>query len=132
MIRRSDLGEPLNRLSNRVIGAALEVHRTLGPGYLESVYEEALAVELSLRDIPFGRQVPINIEYKGRPVGEARLDFLVADQIVVELKAVEVILPVHQAQLISYLHATGLSLGLLITFNVPLLKSGIKRIALTH
>jgi GxxExxY protein len=118
-------------LSGLVIGAALEVHRSLGPGFLESVYEEALCIELGLREIAFQRQVPVAVEYKGHAVGEGRLDLLVAGRLVVELKAVESILPVHQAQVISYLKATGHQLGLLINFNVPVLKSGIKRIILS-
>lgn len=117
-------------LSSRVIGAAIEVRRHLGPGYLESVYEEALAVEFASRGINASRQHPISISYKGTPVGETRLDFLVDGRIVVELKAVEQFHPVHMAQVISYLKATGLRLGLLINFNVKVLKDGIRRISL--
>ena len=91
MLRRSDLGSRVNVLSNRVIGAALEVHRALGPGFLESAYEEALAIELELRAIDFRRQVPIDLAYKGRRIGEARLDLLVGGSLVVELKAVEML-----------------------------------------
>ena len=118
-------------LAHRVIGAAIEVHRHLGPGYLESVYEEALALELGLRGIAFERQKPIGVAYKGHAVGESRLDLLVGGCLVVELKAVEALAPIHQAQVISYLKATGLKLGLLINFNVPVLKSGIRRVILT-
>jgi GxxExxY protein len=100
----------------------------LGPGFLESVYEEALCVELGLRAIPFDRQKSIRLAYKGFPVGEARLDLLVADELIVELKAADAILPVHQAQVISYLRATGHRLGLIINFNVPTLRMGIRRI----
>ncbi|MBI1742599.1 GxxExxY protein [Candidatus Acetothermia bacterium] len=114
-----------------VIGAAIEVHKHLGPGYLESVYEEALAMEFNLRSVPFERQKPINVTYKGQPVGESRLDFLVDGCLIVELKAVEAFAPVHQAQVISYLKAMNLQLGLLINFNVPILKDGIKRVVLT-
>ena len=120
----------LNDLSNRIIGAALEVHRVLGPGFLESIYEEALGIELKLRSIPFVAQYPISVGYKGRQIGEGRLDLLVANSLVVELKAVEVLLPVHTAQLHSYLKATGHKLGLLINFNVPLLRDGIRRVIL--
>jgi GxxExxY protein len=119
-----------NRLSGLVIGAALAVHRELGPGYLESIYEEALCHELTLRDIPFMRQVPIRVTYKGRAIGEARLDLLIDSELIVELKAVDALLPLHQAQVISYLRATGHRLGLLINFNVPALRMGIKRIVL--
>jgi GxxExxY protein len=116
--------------ANKTIGAAIEVHRHLGPGYLESVYEEALAVELTLRGIPFARQVGFALDYKGQKVGEGRMDFLVAGSLVVELKAVEAFAPIHTAQAISYLKATRHRLALLINFNVPVLKDGIKRIVL--
>lgn len=104
----------------------------LGPGYLESVYEEALAVELELRGIAFARQVGMAVNYKGKMVGEGRLDFLVGRDLVVELKAVEALAPIHHAQVISYLKATGHSLGLLINFNVRVLKDGLQRIVLTQ
>ncbi|MEO9254337.1 MAG: GxxExxY protein, partial [Tepidiformaceae bacterium] len=97
----------VNELSRQTIGAALEVHRCLGPGFLESVYESALCIEMQARGIRFVRQAPISVSYKGRPVGESRLDLLVDDLLIVELKAVEALLPIHQAQLLSYLKATG-------------------------
>jgi GxxExxY protein len=122
----------VDQLAHQVIGAAIEVHRVLGPGYLESVYEEALAVELELRGIAFARQVGMAVNYKGKMVGEGRLDFLVGRDLVVELKAVEALAPIHHAQVISYLKATGHSLGLLINFNVRVLKDGVKRIVLTQ
>lgn len=121
----------LDGLANKVIGAALEIHRHLGPGFLESVYEEALTIELDLRGVVFERQRPITVFYKNRPAGEYRVDLLVGGNLVVELKAVEKILPIHKAQLISYLKASGLPLGLLINFNEKLLKDGIQRIVLT-
>jgi GxxExxY protein len=121
----------LDRLAHRVIGAAIEVHGVLGPGFLESVYEEALCVELTFRGIPFARQVPIGVQYKGERVGEARLDLLVDQTLVVELKAVEVLAPIHVAQILSYLKATRLHLGLLISFNVTLLRRGIRRVIYT-
>jgi len=126
--------EPLpevDRLARAVIDAAVEVHRTLGPGYLESVYEEACAIEFSLRKIPFERQRPIFVEYKEHPVGEGRVDMIVDGMLLVELKAVEALAPIHKAQVISYLKATGFTLGLLINFNVALLKQGIQRIVLS-
>jgi len=98
---------------------------------LESIYEEALAVELGLRGIPFERQKTIAVDYKGHAVGEGRLDLLVGGCLIVELKAVEAIAPIRVAQVISYLKATGLPLGLLINFNVPLLKNGIQRVVLS-
>lgn len=122
----------LDQLTHEVIGAAIEVHRTLGPGYLESVYEEALAIELALRGIPFTRQVVIAVDYKGHSVGESRLDLLVGGQLVTELKAVEALAPIHSAQVISYLKTTGHLLGLLINFNVCCLKDGVKRVVLTN
>ena len=119
----------LNQMTNAIIGAAIEVHRRLGPGHLESTYESALAIEFSLRDIAFKRQLPIAIDYKGHPVGESRLDFLVFDEIILELKSVETIAPIHRAIVISYLNITGLKLALLINFHVRVLKDGIRRIA---
>lgn len=121
----------LDRLTHEVIGAAIEVHRVLGPGFLESVYEEALCVELASRRIPFARQVPTAVRYKNHQVGDHRLDLLVSGQLVVELKTVEDFAPIHTAQVISYLKATGHRLGLLINFNEPVLKNGIKRIVLS-
>ncbi len=121
----------LDRLARTVIGAAIEVHRHLGPGYLECVYEEALAVELDLRHIPYERQKAFAVDYKGRTIGEGRLDFLVGDELLVELKAVEALAPIHKAQVISYLKATQHQLGLLINFNVPVLRNGIQRVVLS-
>lgn len=123
-------GDLVNELSAQVVDAALEVHRNLGPGFFESVYEEALAVELHLRKVPFERQVPIGVNYKGFSVGESRLDLLVDKCLVVELKAVEYIAPVHVAQALSYLKASRLTLALLITFNVRILRQGIRRVVL--
>jgi GxxExxY protein len=114
-------------LSEQIIGAAIEVHRALGPGLLESIYENALCHELSLRDITFNRQVIVPLTYKGHAVGEHRLDLLVGDKIIVEIKAVERFDPVHEAQLLGYLRAAGKREGLLINFNNVLLKNGIKR-----
>jgi GxxExxY protein len=128
---RSEPSKEVDDLARKVIGAAIEVHRSLGPGYIESVYEEALAYEISLNNIPYERQVKITVAYKGHSVGEGRLDLLVAKILPVELKAVEAFAPIHQAQLLSYLKMTGLQLGLLINFNVPLLKQGIKRVILS-
>ena len=107
--------EELDRLASAVVVAAIEVHRHLGPGFLESVYEKSLCVELALRGVPFQRQVPIAIGYKAHPVGDGRIDLLIADRLVVELKAVEALEPIHGVQVRSYLKATGRSLGILIT-----------------
>ena len=103
----------------------------LGPGYLESVYEEAMAVELGLRDIGFERQKSIHVDYKGYVVGEGRLDLFVGGKLIVELKAVEALAPIHTAQMLSYLKTLNLPLGLLINFNAPLLKHSIKRVILS-
>jgi GxxExxY protein len=117
-----------DELAHAVIGAAIEVHRHLGPGFLESVYEEALCVELADRRIPFERQKEINLLYKDREIGRHRIDLLVGKSLIVELKTVEALTEIHQAQLISYLKATRLTLGLLINFNVPILKNGVRRV----
>jgi len=117
-----------NELAHAVIGAAIEVHRQLGPGFLESVYEEALSVELEDRQIPFERQMEISVPYKHRHIGVQRIDLLVGGSLIVELKAIEALAEIHRAQVISYLKATHLRLGLLINFNVPILKDGIQRI----
>ena len=111
-----------------IIAAAIEVHRALGPGLLESVYEECLCRELELRGVPFARQVPIPVEYKGvRSECGYRIDVLVQDKLVVEIKAVEAIHPVHEAQLLTYMKLSGKRVGLLINFCVPVLKDGIVR-----
>jgi GxxExxY protein len=124
------MDERVERAARAVIGAAIEVHRILGPGYLESVYEEALAAELEIRGIPFQRQVVFSLDYKGRAVGTSRLDLLVDGCLVVELKAVEMIAEIHVAQAISYLKATSHRLALIINFNMPRLVDGVKRVAL--
>ena len=128
---RSEPDTNTDELAKAVIDAAIEVHRILGPGYLESVYEEALAVELDLRNIPFERQKSVAVDYKGQSVGEGRLDLLVGGCLIVELKAADALAPIHTAQVISYLKATRLPLGLVINFNVPVLKDGVKRIILS-
>jgi GxxExxY protein len=118
----------VNRITGEVIGAAIEVHRCLGPGLLESAYHECLARELVLKQIPFERARPLPLEYKGiRLECGYRVDLLVARVVVVEIKAVDAIAPVHEAQLIAYLRLGGWKVGLLINFNVVLLKNGICR-----
>jgi GxxExxY protein len=117
-----------DELSRRIIGAAIEVHRHLGPGLLEDAYEECLCRELELRGIPFRRQFPVNIDYKGVVIENAyRIDVLVADSVVIECKAVDQLAPIHDAQLLTYLRLYKRWLGLLINFNVPVLKEGIQR-----
>jgi GxxExxY protein len=120
-----------DRIANAVIGAAIEVHRDLGPGFLESAYESALVVELRERRIPFEQQKTIPLFYKRHTVGLHRLDLLVGGRVIVEFKAVEMLIPIHFAQVISYLAATGLTLGLLFNFHVPTLKHGIHRVVRT-
>ena len=124
--------EPENDpLTEAVIGACIEVHRELGPGLLESMYENAVCRELELRGIRFARQVPVNVEYKGVAIGETRIDLVVKERLIIELKAVEALTAVHRSQVICYLRATRLQLALLVNFNVPVLKDGIKRIILS-
>ena len=120
----------INQLTGAVIGAAIEVHKSLGPGLLESAYERCLCLELELRKIPFVSQKSLPIEYKGVHLDCGyRLDLVVADRLIVELKACDQVLPIHEAQLLTYLKITGIKHGLLINFNVSALKEGIKRLA---
>jgi GxxExxY protein len=121
--------EELNVLARRVLAAAIEVHRHVGPGFVESVYEESFALELKAHGIKYQRQVRFPVLYKQRHVGESRLDFLVEEQLVVELKAVEELREVHKQQLFSYLRSGEFQLGLLINFNVPVLLRGVRRVA---
>ncbi|MBK8743802.1 MAG: GxxExxY protein [Propionivibrio sp.] len=115
-------------LTEEIIGAAIDVHRVLGPGLLESAYQECLCVELGLRDLRFVSQLHLPIDYKGRHVDAGyRLDLVVEDRVVVELKAVERLLPLHEAQLLTYLRLGRYTTGLLLNFNVPVLKDGIRR-----
>jgi GxxExxY protein len=121
----------INDLTGEVIGSAIEVHRILGPGLLESIYEECLCIEFDKRKISYQRQKEIPIEYKGTKLDSThRLDIIVSNNLIVELKACDSIQPVHEAQVLTYLKLTGIKVGLLINFNVPLLKEGIKRFIL--
>jgi GxxExxY protein len=121
--------DELNQLSEQIIGAAIEVHRELGPGILEHSYEAALQHELALHGISSVRQLLIPLTYKGLVIPDSyRIDLLVEDRIVVELKTVKALEDVHTAQVLTYLRMSGKSLGLLINFNVPLLRQGLKRI----
>ncbi len=118
----------VNDLTKAIIGAAIEVHRALGPSLLESAYEECLCEELKLRGIPFERQKPLPVIYKGKQLDCGyRLDWVVADAVVLELKAIEAFAPIHDAQLLTYLRLGGWKVGLLINFNVPALRDGIRR-----
>ncbi len=117
-------------ISQKVLGCAIEVHRTLGPGLLETVYEKALPQELRDAGLQFAAQVQLPVIYKGRDLGCGfRIDLLVENSVVVELKTAEQLAPIHEAQLLTYLKLSGHRIGLLINFNVPLLKHGIKRLA---
>ncbi len=119
----------VNQITSRIIGAAVEVHRVLGPGLLESAYEECLCRELALQNLPFQRQLMLPVEYKGMHLDCGyRLDILACNLVVVELKSVESLMPVHEAQLLTYLKLGGWNVGLLINFNVPMLKNGLRRI----
>lgn len=122
--------DDLNRLTERIIGCGIEVHRHLGPGLLEAVYEEALCIEFQESGIEYKRQLPFPILYKNRALGEYRLDLLVENAVIVEIKSVERFDPVFEAQVLTYLRVTGKKIGLLINFNSRLMRDGIKRLIL--
>lgn len=117
-------------LTYQIIGAGMEVHKTLGPGLLEQVYEDALCIELKERKLKYQRQKSIDLTYKGHPIGNLVADLIIENRVIVELKSVEKLLPVHTAQIMTYLKLMNLSIGLLINFNVPILRNGVKRIIL--
>ena len=120
-----------DELSNKVLGCAVEVHRELGPGLLETAYEQCMAYELSRANIPFRLQVGLPVQYKQTQLDCGyRIDLLVNDELIVELKSVEHVLRIHEAQILTYMRLAHLRVGLLINFNVPLLRSGIKRFLL--
>jgi GxxExxY protein len=130
----ADQAEPIpaevERVGRRVIGSSITVHRTLGPGYKESIYVEALCLELDSRGLKFEREKPISVLYKGKPIPGQRLDLIVEGCLVVECKAVEAIVPVHLRQVTSYLRTTGLRLGFIFNFNVSvLMPDGFARVA---
>ncbi len=118
-----------NDISGKIIGAAIEVHKKLGPGLLESAYEECLCCEMQLRGIEFKRQVPLSLNYKGIVLDCGyRLDLLVEDKVIVELKSIEGLEPIHEAQMLTYLKLRNAWLGLIINFNVIMLKDGVRRL----
>jgi GxxExxY protein len=120
-------------ISDAVIAACMEVHTELGPGLLESVYEAALCEEFSLRSIPFKRQQPVSLAYKGRELEQTyRIDLVVAERLIVEIKAVDELLPLHAAQAITYLRLTGIETALLVNFNAVSLRHGLRRLSRTH
>ena len=119
----------VNKTTEAIIGAAIEVHRHLGPGLLESVYEECLCEELSLRGLTHKRQVALPVTYKGKKLEVGyRIDILVNNEVVVELKTVDAILPIHEAQTLTYMRLGGWKVGLILNFYVPLMKNGVKRL----
>jgi GxxExxY protein len=119
----------MNQLSSKIIGAAIEVHKTLGPGLLESAYEECLCHELGMQGLLFEKQKPLSIDYKGKKLDCGyRLDIIVEEAVIIELKSCEKIEPIHKAQLLTYLKLSGLNLGLILNFNVSLMRDGIVRI----
>jgi len=123
----------MKEITMKIIGAAIEVHKILGPGLLESAYEECLAHEMHLRNLSFNRQLPIAVAYKGVDLDCGyRLDFLVEKVVVLELKTVDALQPIHEAQVLTYLKLGGWTVGLLINFNVPVLRNGIKRLVLNY
>jgi GxxExxY protein len=131
--RRGAERNDMKELTEKIIGAAIEVHKTIGPGLLESAYEECLAHEMRLRGLNFERQVPLPVAYKGVTLDCGyRLDFLVERAVVLELKALDALQPIHEAQLLTYLRLGGWAVGLLINFNVLVLKNGIKRVVLNY
>ena len=118
-----------NDITGKIIGAAIEVHKKLGPGLLESAYEECLCCEMQLRGIEFKRQVPLSLNYKGVVLDCGyRLDLLVEDKVIVELKSIEGLEPIHEAQMLTYLKLRNAWLGLIINFNVIMLKDGVRRL----
>ena len=120
-----------DRLTEQIIGMCIEVHRTLGPGLLESAYEECLCYELQHGGLKYRRQAPLSVEYKSVKLDCGyKMDIVVQDSLVIELKTAEKLLPIHEAQLLTYLKLSGIRKGLLINFNVPLLKDGLRRFVL--
>ncbi|MDQ7778368.1 MAG: GxxExxY protein [Planctomycetota bacterium] len=120
----------IDELTEKIIGCAIEVHRHLGPGLLENTYEEAMCIELELNGLRFERQVMVPAVYKGRKIGEYRIDLIVEDSVIVEIKSVERFDPVFEAQVLTYLRIKAKKVGLLINFNSRLLKDGIRRYVL--
>src|SRR5688572_11066929 len=117
-------------LTEQIIGCAIEVHRVLGPGMTEGTYEEALCIELTDRGLTFMRQPRVAVMYKGRQIGEYRPDIVIAERVVVEVKSVERLIGVHQAQLLAYMRALGLPVGLLMNFNSEVVRTGIRRLVI--
>jgi GxxExxY protein len=117
-------------LTDRIIACAIEVHKQLGPGLLESVYETALCLELTDAQLPFKRQIGVPLHYKGQLISEHRPDLVIADRVIVEVKSIERLDPIHTAQMITYLRVTGVRTGLVLNFNTAMLSHGIRRVLL--
>lgn len=128
MVAHESIPESDEVIGREIIGAAIEVHRELGPGFLESIYQQAMIHEMRLRQIGVEQEKPIVVTYKELKIPGQRLDLLVGNRVIVELKCVSEFAPIHQAQILSYLKATNLRLGYLINFNTELVKNGIKRV----
>jgi GxxExxY protein len=127
--RREAREEDVDRLTRRIIGFAIDVHRGLGPGLLESAYEACLCHDLAQAGIPFSQQVNLPVRYRGVDLECGyRMDLVVADQVIIEIKSVERLLPIHEAQLLTYLWLSGMAVGLLMNFNMPVLKHGLRRL----
>jgi GxxExxY protein len=129
-MRSSTLSAEEDALTERIIGAAITVHKQLGPGMLEGLYQKALGVRLEEVGLPYQREVPFTVRYNGRVVGEHRLDLVIERKVVIELKAVEALSQLHKAQLLTYLRTSGLTIGLLINFGTELIQ--VKRVLNTH
>jgi GxxExxY protein len=129
---KGDVPEATNIITGQIVDAAIVVHKEMGPGLLESIYESCLVREFHKRNLDFQRQKAIPVAYQGEPLEEMfRLDLLVGNKVIVEVKAVENLLPIHEAQLMTYLRLTGCAVGLLLNFNVRFMKDGIQRVVLT-
>ena len=121
--------EEVDGLTRRIIGFAIDVHRGLGPGLLESAYEACPCHDLAQAGLPFARQVVLPVRYRGVALECGyRMDLVVADQVIIEIKSVEKLLPIHEAQLLTYLRLSGMAVGLLMNFNMPVLKDGLRRL----
>lgn len=126
-----DAQAAINDITGEIVDASLKVHKTLGPGLLEKVYEDCLSHELTKRNIPFTRQESVPVQYDDLLIhGAFRLDLFVAERVIIELKSADTLLPIHEAQILTYMKLTNVEIGLLINFNVPLIKNGIKRFKL--
>jgi len=127
---KTPLPEDAEEIVHDVIGCCIAVHRELGPGLLETIYSRAVGIELEARRIPFEIEKAVPVHYRGQPLCYQRLDLLIDKRVVLEVKSVDVLHPIHLAQVLSYLRVTGVRVGLLVNFNVPVLKQGVRRVVL--